>query len=175
MNNWWIKTKRTVCATVLCLRFPFLKYYSDKNKFWQTSCWYYAVDPGWRKIALQMFEEIRYSLKKEGTPLKLFRIYDIKQKMGHLDVDCMGGFDSDIFKIVQKYEYISERTCNICGAPAFGYTKGWILPYCKKCAPRGIPIYEYGTEEDPWYGSFRYGKDGKEPVVIPSDDKDITL
>ena len=86
-----------------------------------------------------------------------FRIYDLKEKDGCLDIDCNGGFGDDVTKIVEKYEYISLRTCIMCGRPAYGYTDGWITPYCEDCAEKlGVPLVPYYTEEDKWYGYYKY-------------------
>ena len=171
----WKRFKKSVFATILCLRFPFLKPYNAKGRFWQTTCWFYSVDEGWRRLALQMFEEIRTSLNKNRQPLSSFHIYDIKQKYGYLIVDCSGGLESEIFKIIQKYEYISFRTCNRCGAPAHGYTLGWILPYCKDCAPDNQPMRVFGTKEDKWYGCYTIftAKDKEEtPTENNLEDED---
>jgi len=161
------RVKRAIYSTILCARFPFLKYYDREHKFFQNTCWYFAIDYGWRKIAMQMFEEIRYSLKRSKQPLTSFRIYDIKQKYGFLDIGCSGGLYDEVSKIVEKYEYISGLTCNVCGRPAYGYTKGWVMPYCRHCAPRNVPIYEYGTERSKWYDTYMLSKKGDEPVILP--------
>lgn len=161
------KFKKSIKATILCWRFPFLKFWEEREKFWQESCWYYAVDYGWRRIALQMFEEIRRQLKLENNPLNSFRIFDIKEKNGELVVNFSGSFCSSVEKIVQKYEYISFRTCNICGEPAYGYTyKDWIRPYCYGCAPRGVDIYKFGTESNKWYDTYSLMDKGEKPVIL---------
>ena len=166
------KFKKKLFSTVLCIRFPFLKHYNTKDKFFQETCWYYSVNPGWRRLALQMFEEIRSTLKREGKPLNSFRIYDVKEKYGELVVDCSGGYNDDVTKIIEKYEYISFRTCNVCGRPAFGYTDKipWMLPYCEDCAPRNTPIHKFGTENDHWYDHYSLLDKGNEPIVF-SDEK----
>lgn len=168
--------KHTLYSTILCWRFPFLKYYDTKDKFIQTSCWYYAVNPGWRRIALQMFEEIREALKRDNRQLSEFRIYDIKEKNGYLTVDCSGGFHDDTQKIVEKYEYISFRTCCVCGRPAYGYTDHhvWTLPYCRHCAPVNTPIYKFGTEEDKWYGVYSLNDKGLNPVYLNEKREETT-
>ena len=163
------KLKKTICATVLCWRFPFLKPRQNKDNFWQSTCWYYSVDFGWRRIFLQMCEEIRDILKRDGKELTSFVIYDLKQKYGYLDINCNSGLFEDTQKIVEKYEYISFLTCNICGRPAFGYTKGWILPYCKNCAPKNTPIYKFGTQENKWYGAYSLLDNGKEPIILEEE------
>ena len=146
------KFTKTIQSTLLCIRYPFLKYFYCKDKLIQKSCWYFAVDKGWRYIALQMFREIRREMKRVKVPLSRFHIYDIKEKYGALDIDC-NSF-GDISKIVEKYEYISAHTCNICGRQAYGYTDGYILPYCADCG-KDKNLIPYYTKDDKWYGYYK--------------------
>ena len=159
---YWIRIKRAVQSTILCWRYPFLAYYADRKKLIKPSCWYFAVDEGWKYLALQMFREIRRSIKRDGGS---FRIYDIKEKDGYMTVDCGG--TKDIEKIVDKYEYISFRTCVCCGRPALGYTDRhpWTRPYCEKHAPKGVKFYKFGTEEDKWFGTYVVGE-STEPIIF---------
>lgn len=145
---------KTINTTLLCIKYPFLKYFYRRGKLVQKSCWYYAVEYGWRYIFLQMCEEIKRSMKRDKFPLDTFMIYDIKEKNGELDIDA-GGPGKDIDKIIHKYEYISFRTCIRCGRPAYGYTTPWVEPYCDKCCNKdGLkPFY---TEEDKWYGCYKH-------------------
>lgn len=156
------KFLKTINCTLLCLKYPFLKHEYQKDKFLQNTCWYFAVNHGWRYIFLQMCEEIKRSLKRDGLPLTSFRIYDINEDDGVMEIDCSGGFDEDVTKIVEKYEYISFRTCIKCGRPAYGYASKWVAPYCKECGS-GIEMKPFYTEEDNWYGYTRWN-DTKTPT-----------
>lgn len=74
-----------------------------------------------------------------------------------------GGAPEDVNKIIQKYEFISFRTCIDCGEPAAGYTEGWIEPYCDKCAEkRGVELRKFGTEDNTWYGYYQFISNKKE-------------
>ena len=154
------KIKRALKATYLCWKYPFLTHNVDEGKLIKTTCWYFSVPEGWRAVALQMFQEIKDSIKRDGGG---FRIYDVKEKDGYLDIDC--GATEDIHNIVLKYEYITEHTCIRCGRPAYYYTEGWVAPYCKKHAPKGVPLRKYGTEEDKWYGAYTVGLSSN-PIIL---------
>ena len=152
------KLKKSIFSTLLCIRFPFLKYNGVKNRFWQSTCWYYHVEYGWRKIALQMFEEIRCAIKDNMLPNDVLSIYDMKEKYGCLDIGYTLSIKCDVIdKIILKYEYISFRTCIVCGAPAYGVTKGWVYPVCKRCKSNGVQVDEFGTLDNPWYDSYWNG------------------
>ena len=146
---------KTINSTLLCLKYPFLKHEYDKGKFFVNSCWYFAVSHCWRYIFLQMCEEIKRTLKREGKPYDYFRIYDINEDDGVMEINCSGGFDEDVTKIVEKYEYISFHTCIKCGRQAYGYASKWVAPYCKECGS-GIDMKPFYTEEDDWYGYTRW-------------------
>ena len=120
------------------------------------------MDKGWRKcFGIQMCKEIKAALLSAGGRklLRSYRISQIKEKFGVL---CWydNGAPEDVHKIIQKYEFISFRTCIDCGAPAAGYTEGWIEPYCQHCADkRDKTLRIFGTRKDTWYGYYQFGTD----------------
>jgi len=90
---------------------------------------------GWRKtFGIQMCKEIKRALIDNGGRKKLrnYRINDIKEKYGSLRWYDLNGCE-EVNKIINKYEYISLRTCISCGKTADYVTQGWIEPYCKDC------------------------------------------
>lgn len=122
-----------------------------------------AMDSGWRRtFGIQMCKEIKKALMDEGgrKALNRFRIDQIKEKYGSLCFYCHGG-NEEVDKIIAKYEYISERTCIICGKSADYVTTGWVEPYCKGHLPEHIDpndpeqVKMYYTEEFPFYGHYR--------------------
>ena len=131
------------------------------DKILQVICWIPtyteldSMDKGWRKcFGIQMCKEIKDALIEAGGRKLLmdYRIMQIKEKFGEL---CWydNGAPVDVNKIIKKYEFISFRTCIDCGAPAAGYTEGWIEPYCDKCAEkRGVELNKFGTKDNTWYG-----------------------
>jgi len=146
--------KRLPACTYLCLRFPFLKIYNKKYKFFQTSCWYYAIPKGWREaFGLQLCKEIKESLLRTGgrRALKAYQIDDIKEKWGLLDINDTNS-TVEVTKILHKYEMISMYTCIECGVPATVRTTDWICPYCDKHVGDHYHVH-FGHENcTSWYG-----------------------
>lgn len=88
---------------------------------------------GWRKaFGEQMCEEIAEALRKAGQ-LDTYRIIEVKEKWGYLHWYDAGAPD-EVYRIIEKYENISARTCVVCGKPATKLSKGWVLPWCNACA-----------------------------------------
>ena len=99
------------------------------------------VPKGWHSIVRALSEEIRFYLVNKGIDPYAFHIDQLKEKFGsirlyyslHLD----GKFDDEgIDEIIQKYEELSEHKCCECGEEATLMSKGWICPYCQKCADK---------------------------------------
>ena len=93
---------------------------------------WYSLEKGW-KIAFgnQYLKELKTQLKKDKMLYK-FRIIQIKEKWGRLQL--YPAFASEkVYSIISKYEDLSWHYCIDCGAPATHVSKGWVCPYCKKC------------------------------------------
>ena len=100
-----------------------------------------------------MCKEIKRALKRKGL-LKQYRILQIKEKYGGLRW-YDNGASAEVNKIISKYEYISERTCGVCGAPATCVTpvEYWRYPYCDEHAPSDSTyLLDYGIGGRDWYG-----------------------
>ena len=160
---------KTIASTYLCIRFPFLKYSWNRKKFFQRSCWYWQIrgggeglwkreegEPtlrGWRKaFGIQLCKELKAALKRGGM-LKTWEITTVKEKFGAL---CIydNGATTEVHDILNKYEYISSRTCVECGRPAKYRTSGWVEPYCEDCIKKVNTMAqpnEYYKDFD-WYG-----------------------
>lgn len=146
-----------------CLQVVFgIPYYTELN----------MMPTGWRKaFGIQMCKEIKEALLRTGgrKMLHKYRIIDIKEKYGELR-----WYDNfsvpEVDKIIYKYEYISQRTCIVCGRPATGYTpvEYWKSPYCDEHRPQLSKYFiEFGLKEvledgednylsDSWYGMYGY-------------------
>lgn len=88
---------------------------------------------GWKKaFGLKFCEEIQEALDK--TNETNFEILQIKEKYGSLRFYCKPT-TKEVYKVIKKYEKLSERTCINCGAPATRITTDWINPWCDECLP----------------------------------------
>lgn len=139
----------TIVNTYLCIRFPFLKYSRNRKKFFQRYCWYWLIEDGWRKaFGIQLCKELKAALNRGGI-LKTWEITDVKEKYGALYIYDNGATE-EVHDILNKYEYISSRTCVECGRIAKYRTTGWIEPYCEDC----IKKVDTMTQPDEYYKDF---------------------
>lgn len=90
-----------------------------------------ACPNGWKKLFLQMCEDIRKPLEKAGL-LNEFYFTQVKEKYGELRAYHTAA-PQEVFDIINKYSYISQFICIVCGQPGRMYDDGWISPYCKDC------------------------------------------
>lgn len=87
---------------------------------------------GWRKaFGMQMLKELKEALVKANI-LDKYRIAQIKEKYGELRWYDFGNTEEG-FKVISKYQELSNYTCIVCGKPATKVTTGWILPFCDNC------------------------------------------
>lgn len=99
-----------------------------------------SMDKGWKDaFGMNFCKDLRKALIRTGGYKLLFRfrILQIKEKYGRLEVYCMG-YNDEIDKVISKYSKLSEKTCIRCGKPATWISKGWISPYCDDCVPDKI-------------------------------------
>lgn len=149
---------KTAYNTYLCIRFPFLKFRKVDDtlvyKVFQRSSWYECIEKGWRKaFGIQLCKELKDALKRCDY-LHKYRICDVKEKFGTLRIYDEGSPQgSDVQDIINKYDYISFRTCIKCGRPAKYVSSGWISPYCEDCLDdNGKAHAEKFYSDIPWYG-----------------------
>ena len=129
-----------------------------------------ALDSGWRKaFGIYICKDLKKALLADGgrKRLRMYGIDQIKEKYGVLCWYDHGG-NEETNNILAKYEYISERTCIVCGKSADYVTKGWIEPYCKEHLPEWVDpedeeqVHTYYTKEFPFYGHYRINFDKKD-------------
>ena len=88
--------------------------------------------PGWYKaFGQELLDELYHQLKKEGLLYK-FRIHDIKEKFGVLEI-YTNRISNEVYNIISKYRKLSWNTCILCGKQSEVYTTSWISPYCNDC------------------------------------------
>lgn len=125
----------------LVKKYPWLipnsQYYTGrilKKRNWNYSwTWYDDMPRGWEKCFGNMFlEELDAAIRKGGL-LDQFGIDQLKEKYGRLTV-YVHGFNDEIMRIIDKYEYISANICISCGAYDVPMVnESWISPHCFSC------------------------------------------
>jgi hypothetical protein len=43
------------------------------------------------------------------------------------------GASDEVHRIIDKYRFLSQQVCSICGKPARVMTYGYVCPFCSKC------------------------------------------
>ncbi|WP_079912987.1 hypothetical protein [Paenibacillus sp. 32352] len=85
------------------------------------------TDDGWYQIIWNMFEE----LDPYSSNLQLIAI---NEKYGSMDIEYHGNPPSAVLKLFEKYEVLSETTCEICGGiGGIKELNGWLNVYCDPC------------------------------------------
>lgn len=88
----------------------------------------HSLPGGWIQLFLQCCEDLYEPLKK-AEYLDKFRFLDVKEKYGSMRFATCRVSD-EVFEVLEKYEFLSQQVCCICGEPATVITNGWICPYC---------------------------------------------
>ena len=91
----------------------------------------YDLPEGWMQLFLQCCKDIKEPLEKVGY-LNKFRFLQIKEKWGRMELYCHGATD-EVLRIIDKYRFLSQQVCSICGKPANVMTYGYVCPYCNRC------------------------------------------
>ena len=134
---------------------------------------------GWDKAFGNMFmKELGEEIKRIGQ--KDFQILQIKEKYGRC---CCytSGTSKKAFRIIGKYESLSQNICYFCGRPDVPITNaGWILPMCKNCYEkkwrRGSKLeYEDIIEDDnprmaDTYTVRQFGENGYKDIKYDYSD-----
>lgn len=129
----------------LCEKYPFLMIRNqegniDKNYDYSYT-WLDEIPSGWKKLFLQMCEDIRNELIKYNC-LNDYYFLEVKEKYGSLTVYDNDTPSEEINEILDKYSYLSNYICIDCGSTnAILYTAGWWEPYCDKCFKVHFPNF----------------------------------
>lgn len=123
----------------LWIKYPFIRPRSVSNDKYCSNFFNYTylsfIPKGWVKaFGNQLCEDLNNALKCYDKNIrKSFRIHDIKEKHGRLQISC-NWYTLEVNAVLNKYEKISHKTCIICGSKAYWYTKGYSpLPMCNHC------------------------------------------
>ena len=132
-----------------------------------------ALPSGWvRAFGRMIVNEINILLEKANYVHK-YRILQLKEKYGQMrwyDNGVPKEIHEDFRQVIDKYTYLSENICAICGKPDVKMTDtGWVYPLCKRCYEKHInctlPYEEVTSDKDTGrmadsYTIRRFSKDG---------------
>ncbi|OQA48419.1 MAG: hypothetical protein BWY47_01052 [Bacteroidetes bacterium ADurb.Bin302] len=89
-------------------------------------------DNGWYQLIYNCMEEIEQHYKSCNADISKLRIYQIKEKFASLRI-YLGSYLDGIGNIINKYEDLSVKICEICGEPGHICVKGsWFQCLCDK-------------------------------------------
>lgn len=123
---------------LLCIKYPIIiPRELNTNKMctgFFSRTWLDSLPEGWRKaFGIKFFEELQNAVNQyPKEERKAFRIYNIKEKFGKLQIH-LSMYTYEFDQIFNKYEKISAKTCVFCGNKAYWLTKGYIVPMCNHC------------------------------------------
>lgn len=91
--------------------------------------------PGWHELIIKMIEDIDLIYKKNHADASEFKINEIKEKYGRLQVYVESKLQ-DVYSLILQVENRSETVCSECGALSGGLYKNgdWFETLCAKCA-----------------------------------------
>lgn len=120
----------------ICMEYPFLLPRDIDGSIDEEFDYQYLslgeIPFGWRKLFLQMCDDIRPILVKEGV-LDDFYFIQVKEKYNELVCYSNGAASLEVEEILQKYRYLSRYVCTRCGRPAEYETRGYLASYCMDC------------------------------------------
>lgn len=123
---------------LLCLKYPFIKYYDWTGCFIGYSfTWYDEIPEGWRiAFGKQFLEDLAKALKEDNIPKYKWRdnlsFGEIKEKWGFLSISACT--TDRVYDAISKYEDLSYDYCIHCGKPTKYMTQGYITFICEDCA-----------------------------------------
>lgn len=100
---------------------------------------------GWFQLIWDLSEEIENTLSKYKVNIDCFDIFQVKEKFGGLRyyyvfLNDVGAIVTDeIDKIVNKYEDLSLKTCELCGKEGkLEDINGWYMTICDSCKEKQV-------------------------------------
>ena len=152
--------RRRLSNKRLCKRYPWLKsdtnvWNGKKDRNYKYDWTYFDDIPdGWRRaFGMMMIDEMDAELKRSGRlkyqndPWNRWSIQQIKSKYGTLRF-YHSGASREFEEIINKYETISEHTCEFCGKPNTSVRDdGWVACECFDCFRKRIRRREKWANE----------------------------
>ena len=94
-------------------------------------CFGFENDDGWYNILYNLVSDIS-KLDKN----KEIRVLQIKEKFGGLRFyisSCPNNIFDEVYKKIEQAEFLSEKTCEICGKEGKIRGEGWLKALCDDC------------------------------------------
>lgn len=95
---------------------------------------------GWYQLIWNLSEEIEDLLTKHNVSLDYFDVFQVKEKYGGLRfyyilVNDKEDTATELYKIVDKYEKLSLKICEMCGKEGKLQegANGWLKVLCRVC------------------------------------------
>lgn len=105
---------------------------------------------GWAKLCEDLCAELKPLLERVGY-VNEYKLCQVKEKFGGLRWYHSGipvAIGDEHSALIRKYEALSCKTCCVCGAPATKISRGWICPFCDKCAEEFNGTFDNIEEEN---------------------------
>jgi len=94
-------------------------------------CWGFDTGDGWLDLLDKLSAELQAYADKHGVEI---RAEQVKEKYGTLRFYVDDTTD-EVQAIIDKYEILSETTCEVCGEAGKLYTDGWYSVRCDEHKP----------------------------------------
>jgi len=118
----------------LCEKYP--KIFADREKpLTETAmCWGFTCGNGWYWLIDKLCKYLQYNIDHNNEPQ--IKAIQVKEKYGSLRF-YVGPASDRQNEVIRFAEFLSTHICENCGSNKMvGYTKGYILTLCKKCAKK---------------------------------------
>lgn len=131
----------------------------------------YSLPEGWMELFLQCCEDIYKPLKKIDYVDK-FYFTQTKEKYGRMELYSYGT-TNEIQTILNKYRFLSEQVCCICGIPANAVTWGYVAPFCREHLLGQVDSIEDAeiVEIKTSYMQDTFGLDGHKQELVDCSDE----
>lgn len=119
----------------ICMKYPFLiprDIEGNRDEEFEYEHLGLEIPVGWTKLFLQMCNDIKPLLEKEGL-MDSFYFIQVKEKYNELVCYSNGVASQEVEQVLQKYKYLSSFVCTECGKPATYETTGYLSSFCEDC------------------------------------------
>lgn len=116
----------------LMKRFPFMEAKSFLDGERLGHCVPCECSDGWYELIYYLCKEIEILYELKNKDVMSLNIEQIKEKYGKLRF-YVGNYIDGVMEIVNKYEALSTKTCEVCGKEGKLTGKRWVRTLCEDC------------------------------------------